>query len=158
MEAGPFEEAKFFGAVAASKARAILIGRRALIALGLPLLTRDYDFWLNGDDITLFNDAVAIFDLFPSQSPGEARASGRYVLENDERVDVMVAQVVFTVDRVRVAFDEVWERRQLIEVSPGIHAAIPSLEDLILTKRFGARPRDAEDIRMLEALRPEKRT
>jgi hypothetical protein len=41
MEASHFDEAEFFGAIAA---RAMLIGRRALIALGLPLLTRDYDF------------------------------------------------------------------------------------------------------------------
>lgn len=27
------------------------------------------------------------------------------------------------------------------------------IDDLILTKRFGARPKDAEDVRLLEALR-----
>ena len=65
MEASRFEETKFFAAVAARSARAILIGRRALIALGLPLLTRDYDFWIHGDDIPIFNAAVSGFDLFP---------------------------------------------------------------------------------------------
>lgn len=148
-----FEEAAFFSAVASSGARALLIGRRALIALGLPLLTRDYDFWINGDDAAAFNASLAGFDLFPSHSPEEARARGRYVLENDEKVDVLVERTVFTVDRVKVVFDEVWERRRLVEVGSGIEAAIPSLNDLILTKRFGARPKDAEDIRMLEALR-----
>jgi hypothetical protein len=57
---------------------------------------------------------------------------------------------------VRVTFDEVWTRRRLIEVTSGVEAAIPSLDDLILTKRFGARPKDAEDIRMLEALRSQE--
>src|SRR5216110_837142 len=88
MEASQFEEGKFFAAIAASAARAILIGRRALIALGLPLLTRDYDFWIHGDDVAVFNAAVSGFDLFPSLSPEEARARGRYVLVNDEKVDV----------------------------------------------------------------------
>jgi hypothetical protein len=155
MEASRFEEAEFFRAIAASATRAILIGRRALIALGLPLLTRDYDFWIHGDDIAVFNAAVADFDLFPSHPPEEARTVGRYVLENDEKVDVLVARTVFTVDRVRVAFEDVWARRQIIEVSTGVKAAIPSLDDLILTKRFVGRPKDAEDIRMLEALRSE---
>jgi hypothetical protein len=155
VEASHFEEPVFFSAIAASGARALLIGRRALIALGLPLLTRDYDFWIHGEDIGAFNAAVSGLDLFPSHSPEEARAQGRYVLENDEKVDVLVARTVFTVDRVKVAFEEVWARRRVIEVTAGVEAAIPSLDDLILTKRFGSRPKDAEDIRMLEALREE---
>src|SRR5207237_10552842 len=104
MEPTRFEEAEFFAAIAASAARALLIGRRALIALGLPLLTRDYDFWIHIDDIAAFNNAIAEFDLFPSASPETARASGRYFLENDKKVDVLVARIVFTLDRVRVAY------------------------------------------------------
>jgi hypothetical protein len=34
--------------------------------------------------------------------------------------------------------------------------AVPSIDDLILTKRFGGRPKDLEDIRLLEALRLEE--
>jgi hypothetical protein len=158
VDASHFEEAEFFSAIASSGARGLLVGRRALIALGLPLLTRDYDFWIHSDDIAAFNAAVLVFDLFPSHSPEDARARGRYVLENDEKVDVLVARSVFTVDRVKVAFDEVWSRRRYIEVSSGVEAAIPSMDDLILTKRFGARPKDAEDIRMLEALRAQEPT
>ena len=70
---------------------------------------------------------------------------------------MLVARAVYTVDSVRVAFDDVWARRLAIEVSPGVETAIPSLDDLILTKRFGGRPKDAEDIRMLEALRSQER-
>lgn len=131
----------------------MLIGRRALVALGLPVLTRDYDFWIHADDMEVFNTALLPFDLFPSRTPEEARSAGRYVLENDEKVDVLVARIVFTVDAVRVAFDELWERRRMIALGPGLEVAIPSLDDLILTKRFAARPKDAEDIRMLEAFR-----
>jgi hypothetical protein len=158
MEASRFEEAEFFAAITASATRAILIGRRALIALGFPLLTRDYDFWIHADDITAFNTAVAAFDLFPNHSPEQARSVGRYFLENDEKVDVLVARVVFTVDRVKVAFDDVWARRRMIEVTRGVEVAIPSLDDLILTKRFVGRPKDAEDIRMLETLRSQEPT
>jgi hypothetical protein len=51
METSEFDEGSFFRAIAASGARAILIGRRALIALGIPVLTADYDFWVHPDDI-----------------------------------------------------------------------------------------------------------
>jgi hypothetical protein len=55
-----------------------------------------------------------------------------------------------------VTFDEVWSRRQTIVISGRIEAALPRLDDLILTKRFRARPKDAEDIRLLETLRTEE--
>ncbi|HJS75074.1 MAG TPA: hypothetical protein VJ921_12360 [Vicinamibacteria bacterium] len=44
MEASEFDEIAFFRAVGKSNARALLIGRRALVVLGLPVLTADYDF------------------------------------------------------------------------------------------------------------------
>lgn len=153
MEGSAFEEVAFFRAIAASGARALLIGRQALIALGLPVLTRDYDYWVHIDDAGLLNAAVRPFDLRPSRTPEEARTHGRYMLQNDETVDVLVARSVPTVDGVRVSFDDVWERRQQVVVADGVRIQLPSVEDLILTKRFGARPKDAEDIRLLEAVR-----
>jgi hypothetical protein len=156
MESDEFDEGSFFRAISSSGARAVLIGRRALIALGIPVLTADYDFWLHGDDIETFNAAVAPLGLVPTRSPAEARQRGRYVLENGEHVDVLISRSVPTIDGVRVVFDEVWARRETIEACPGASIAVPCLEDLHATKRFAARPKDAEDLRLLEALRKEK--
>ena len=156
MQASEFDEGELFRSIAESGARALLIGRRALIALGIPVLTADYDFWIHVDDAGRFNDAVAELGLWPSHSPDEARARGRYVLENDEHVDVLVARAVPTVDGTSVRFDALWDRRQLLDVAPGVTVAVPAIEDLILTKRFAARPRDLEDIRLLDALRREE--
>lgn len=153
MKAGPFDEVAFFRAIADSGVRALLIGRRALIALGMPVLTSDYDFWIAADEAARFNDALRPFDMFPSRSPDEARQVGRYVLENDERVDVLVARRVSTQNGIMVVFDDVWPRRVALDIAPTVAIAIPSIDDLILTKRFGARPRDADDIRWLENLR-----
>lgn len=155
MQGSEFDEAEFFRAIAASGARALLIGRRALVALGIPLLTADYDFWIHIDDIATFNAAVEPQGLLPTRTPDEARGKGRYALENDERVDVLVARSVPTVDGVRVAFEDVWQRRRTLELAAGVAVAVPTLDDLILTKRFGGRPKDVEDIRLLEALRRE---
>ncbi len=52
-----------------------------------------------------------------------------------------------------MSFDEVWQRRRSIEIKRGIAALLPSLDHLILTKRLGSRPKDAVDIRLLQALR-----
>lgn len=155
MQAYEFDEAELFRAIAASGVRALLIGRRALVALGIPVLTADYDFWIHIDDIAAFNTAVAPQGLLPTRTPEEARGRGRYILENDERIDVLVARSVPTVDGVRVAFDDVWSRRRALETATATLVAVPDLDDLILTKRFGGRPKDLEDIRLLEALRKE---
>ncbi len=153
MEGSEFDEDRFFEAIARSGTRALLIGRRALVALGIPVLTADYDFWIHIDDASLFNEAARALGLFPSHTPEDARARGRYVLENDEHVDVLLARAVPTVDGVRIAFDELWERRRILTFSEQASVAVPSLDDLIATKRFAARPKDLEDIRLLEALR-----
>jgi hypothetical protein len=153
VEGAEFDESAFFHAVGSSGARALLIGRRALIALGIPVLTSDYDFWLHIDDIEKLNAAVERFDMFPNRTPEEARQRGRYALENTEHVDLLLSRAVPTIDGKRVVFDDVWARRQSIEVAPGISVALPSLDDLTDTKSFAGRPKDAEDLRLLQALR-----
>lgn len=153
MEGSEFDEIEFFKAVAGSGARALLIGRRALVVLGLPVLTADYDFWVHIDDIGLLNAAAEPFGLLPTRSPEEARGRGRYVLENEEHVDVLVARSVPTADGGRVEFDGIWTRRQEVRFGAGVTLALPALDDLIATKRIAPRPKDLEDIRLLEALR-----
>jgi hypothetical protein len=54
-----------------------------------------------------------------------------------------------------VAFADVWNNRQSILLASEVSATLPSLADLILTKRFAARPKDLEDIRMLQILQKE---
>jgi hypothetical protein len=153
VEGADFDEERFFDCISRSGARALLIGRRALVALGIPVLTADYHFWIHIDDAAAFSGALAPLGLFPSHTPDEARARGRYVLENDEHVDVLVARSVPTTHGQRVVFDGLWERRRLLVFSAQVSVAVPSLDDLIATKHFAARPKDLEDIRLLEALR-----
>ncbi len=155
MRGSEFDEVEFFRAIYTGGSRALLIGRRALVLMGLPVLTADYDFWLHIDDIEKFNKSLEASGLFPNHDPAQARRHGRYVLENDERVDVLVARSVPTLGLATAEFDPIWGRRQRIELAPGVQVHIPSLDDLITTKRFAARPKDLEDIRLLELLRRE---
>jgi hypothetical protein len=135
MERSDFDEVAFFRAVQTSGARALLIGRRALVLLGLPVLT---------------------VGLVPSRSPEEARRARRYAVQNDEHVDVLVARSVPTVDGRAVEFDALWRRRQGIAIADDVTVNVPSIDDLILTKQVASRPRDLEDIRLLNALRSER--
>lgn len=156
MESHRFDLEEFFGHVQRSGARALLIGRQALIALGLPVSTNDYDLWIHIDDIARINRALAPLGLIPNREPDEARMRGRYVLENDERVDVLVARSVPTSQGETVAFDDVWADRRALSLPGGVRVEMPSLDDLIRTKQFGSRPKDAEDVRLLRALRDDE--
>jgi hypothetical protein len=53
---------------------------------------------------------------------------------------------------VAVVFDDLWNRRQTLHLDADTPVTIPSLADLILTKRFAARPKDIEDVRLLQTL------
>jgi predicted nucleotidyltransferase len=156
VEPSPFDELAFFRAVR-SRTRALLIGRRALVLLGLPVLTAEYDFWLALEDISAFNALCQPFGLLPTRTPEEARRTGRYVLENDEHVDVLVARSVPTVDGRAVEFQGLWDRRQAVRLSDDVEVQLPTIDDLILTKQVASRPKDLEDIRLLNALRSEGR-
>ena len=152
VQATDFDERTFFQGIARSGARALLIGRRALVALGLPLLTADYDFWVHPDDVASFNAAVVLVGLVATHTPEEVRKRGRYVLEDDEHVDVLATRSVPTVDGEVVTFDDLWNRRRTLQLDPDTPITIPALADLILTKRFAARPKDIEDVRLLQTL------
>jgi hypothetical protein len=156
MEPSEFDEPSFFRAIHQSRVRALLIGRRALVLLGLPVLTADYDFWIAIDDIGTFNEVGRRFDLRATRTPEEARRNGRYVLENGEHVDVLVARAVPTVDGHPLEFESLWNRRRTVHLDD-CDVYIPMLDDLILTKQIAARPKDLEDIRLLRILKEQGR-
>jgi hypothetical protein len=151
VQVDEFDEAEFFRAIAESGARILLIGRRALVVIGIPVLTSDYDFWLASDDVEKLNAALSGLDMVPNREPAEARRVGRYVVENGERVDVLIARQVPTQDGTKVLFDDVYARSELVTVTGSATVRVPCIADLILTKQFGARPKDLADIDLLKA-------
>ena len=58
-----------------------------------------------------------------------------------------------TTDGGTVTFDSLWASRQPIALDPSASIWIPDIDGLIATKRIASRPKDLEDIRLLEALR-----
>jgi hypothetical protein len=149
----PLQEEDLFRAIESSGARALLIGRQALIVLGAPVATHDYDFWIHFDDVERMNAAMATLDLMPNQPPDEARARGRYAYENGERIDVMIARSKTTNDGdTTLSFDDAWNRRREVWLTDGVRICIPRIRDLIVTKRWAMRPKDIPDIQLLEAL------
>lgn len=153
MKGSEHDDEDVLRAIATSGARVLLIGRRALVVLGAPVLTSDYDLWVHIDDIETLNATFTDLGFFASKTPSEARATGRYVFENDIRVDVLVARSASTPGGVRLDFDSAWTRRRTVDAGSGITVELPCIDDLITTKRWGSRPKDMVDIQWLEAAR-----
>lgn len=94
-------------------------------------------------------------DMGPSAQPADARKRGRYAIENSVRVDVLVARAQSTKDgAIRLSFDDCWSRRQTVKYG-GIEVFLPSIADLVTTKRWNMRVKDLPDIQLLESLRRE---
>ena len=152
VQGDEFDEAAFFRGLAVAGVRYLLIGRRALVALGAPVMTSDYDLWVAFDDIEKLNAIARTFELEPTQLPAGARQRGRYVLEGPEHVDVMVARSQSSKDGHTLCFDDAYARRVSLPAY-GATVDLPCVDDLIATKRWALRPKDVLDINFLEALR-----
>jgi len=66
---------------------------------------------------------------------------------------VLVARSVPTVDGVIVDFESLWNRKRTISLTDEVPVNLPAIDDLILTKQIGSRPKDLEDIRLLRLLK-----
>jgi hypothetical protein len=66
---------------------------------------------------------------------------------------VLVGRSVPTIEGLPVVFEEVWARRRALSLDSGVDVQLPAIDDLILTKRFSARSKDLEDIRLLRILK-----
>ena len=73
------------------------------------------------------NAAFAAVDHYPNRTPDEARRTGRYVIENGERVDVMLARSAPSPSGPALEFDTAWSRRQKIPVSKTSSISLPSM-------------------------------
>src|SRR5689334_7623987 len=83
-----FDESELFRAIADSGARVLIIGRRAMIMLGLPVMTADYELWIAADDADMLNAGLEPLGFVANRTPEAALANGRYVLEDGEHIDV----------------------------------------------------------------------
>lgn len=62
----------------------------------------------------------------------------------------------FEEDDFFAALDDPWTRRQSIPYRGSIALAVPSIDDLILTKQWAMRDKDIADIRLLEGLKRQR--
>jgi len=132
--------------------RYLLVGRQAMVLLGAPLLSSDYDFYLSpeAEDLETMLSLAKDLDLEVSpRDPG--RRPFFSLLSATLKLDFFRSRSYSIPGGETFTFEEVFGRRRVIPVE-GFSVYVPTLRDLIRTKMVRGLPKDLEDIKYLEAL------
>lgn len=132
-----------------ARVRFLVVGAHALAAHGVPRATGDLDVWVpaDADNAQRVWQALARFGV-PLEALGIAvedfAATGNVVQLGlpPRRIDVLTS-----IDGVD--FASAWERR-IITTVDGCSVPFLSHQDLLRNKRITARPKDVQDVIMLE--------
>jgi predicted nucleotidyltransferase len=132
--------------------RYLLVGRQALVMLGAPLMTADYDFYIAPDRATLEALLAIAARRKLEHSASAVEESPLLSLFSDNlKLDFLRARRYVTKDGESFSFEDLYARKQTIPVDD-FAVYVPTIEDLILTKRTRLSPRDEEDIKYLQVL------
>jgi hypothetical protein len=137
------------------KIRCLLIGRWAVAQHGAPVVTVDYDFWVDpADRVRMFRVLEVAYD---AQLPEEEQWSKPMVTAyvGPDKIDCFSARKIVNEEGQELVFEEVHARSvQKKDPSESLEFRIPSIDDLIALKKFSHQDptkhaRNLEDIRYL---------
>jgi hypothetical protein len=136
--------------IARHEGRAAIIGGIAVIARGVPRLTRDIDVAIAGEDIPIraLASELAEVGIVPRIADAIAFAEESQVLlvrhtESGVDIDVSLAWLPFELEALAAASSE---------SLGGVRTSIAMPEDLIIFKAVAWRPQDQQDVERLLAL------
>jgi len=131
--------------------RYLIIGRRAVILYGGPVLTADYDFWIHPADrkkiLSLLSDELG-FELSEVPDTKKPLVSG---FSGMKKFDLFFQKSIRNVEGETIEFEDCY-KNSVLKKDPkkGIKFRVPSVDDLIRLKRI-RKPniKDEQDIEYL---------
>ncbi len=136
-----------FASLRAHDVKYVVIGGIAAVLHGVPRATFDLDILIEASPENARRLLGALLEArlgTAAMTDPQALLSKEITVFNDRvRIDVQTSTP-------GVRFEEVWPRRRAVEYA-GQTFYVLSRDDLIASKRAAGRPRDLEDVRMLEA-------
>ena len=130
----------------------LLVGRQALVLLGAPLMTVDYDFYLSPEREHLDELLALARDKSLEVSKKTPHKQPFFSLLGDTlKLDFFRARTYSLKNGVTFTFEELFARKRVIPVED-FAVYVPPIKDLIRTKQIRNSPRDREDIKYLQAL------
>src|SRR3989338_6510324 len=108
------EPLEFIKAIHQSGVRYLLIGRQAVIAYGGPVMSMDYDIYIDGnkENTSLLLKIAEKFGLYPSIPKEKLQAHFKFRLENDFSLDIFRARSFSSGKGKKVVFDEIYARKE----------------------------------------------
>jgi hypothetical protein len=150
----PEKEVKFFDLIREfnhQQIRYLIIGRRAVILYGGPVLTADHDLWIHpGDKKKVLSILLEKFGFELSHPPDTKRpiVTG---FSGMRKYDLFFQKSVRNMENETIEFEECYKNSITKEdVGMGVSFRIPSIEDLIRLKKI-KKPnvKDEQDIEYL---------
>jgi len=136
--------------------RFLIIGRRAVVLHGAPVLTADYDLWIHPEDkkktLLLLSDELD----FELSHPPETRKPIVTALCGMKKYDLFFHRGIRTIEFETVDFEACY-RNSVVKEDPSerVRFRIPSIDDLIRLKKI--RKPNAKDQQDIEYLLKAKR-
>ena len=130
--------------------RYLIIGRRAVVLYGAPVLTADYDFWIDP------KDKAKVLDYFLRRgcSLSDAEDSVKPIIQayaGPKKIDLFFHKGVHNLDGDLIEFKSCYKNATIKEDPElGILFRIPAIDDLIKTKKI--RKKNVKDLQDLEYL------
>src|SRR4030042_4220023 len=131
--------------------RYLIIGRRAVILYGGPVLTADYDFWIHPADkkktLSLLSDELG-FELSDDPNTKKPIVSG---FSGMKKFDFFFEKSVRNIEDETIEFEEC-HKNSILKDDPAVKVGfrIPSIDDLIRLKKIRKQNiKDEQDIEYL---------
>ena len=128
----------------------LIIGRRAIVLYGAPVLTADYDFWVDSNERTkvltyLVNKGCSLSDSENSMKPII------HAYASPAKIDLFFHKAIRNLEGELVEFTSCYENATVMEdPEQDIFFRIPSIDDLIKTKKI--RQENVKDLQDIEYL------
>ncbi|NVM21264.1 MAG: hypothetical protein HWN68_05740 [Desulfobacterales bacterium] len=130
--------------------RYLIIGRRAVVLYGAPVLTADYDFWIDSRD----RSVVLSYFLKKGCSLSDSEDSMKPIIQaytGPKKIDLFFHKAIRNLEGELVEFKSCYENATIREDhEQGISFYIPSIDDLIKTKKI--RQSNVKDLQDIEYL------
>ena len=130
--------------------RYLIIGRRAVVLYGAPVLTADYDFWIDSADKTRVLSYFSKKDCTLSE-PADSLKPIVQVYAGLRKIDLFFHRKIKNVEGDLIEFDACYQNATIKkDPEQGIFFRIPSIDDLIKTKKI--RKENVKDLQDIEYL------
>ena len=131
--------------------RCLIIGRRAVILYGGPVLTADYDLWIHSTDKKRTLECLSEDLGFELSRPPDTRRPIVTCFSGMKKYDLFFHKRIKNNENETIEFDECYKNATVIEDDPeAVRFRIPCIDDLIRLKKIRQpNVKDEQDIAYL---------